>query len=1399
MRFSPSSAVLFALGFFALAAQTLLFRDFLTVFEGSELGIACFFCSWLVWICVGALVGNSRLPLNHTLADRFEWLPLFYIPLYLIQQWLVSHSRAICGVESYETFPFASMMAVSLLTNSPVSFWTGYLFTSACRWKAEEHVLPVARVYVLETFGSFFGAVGVTWMLVWGNAPERVFLLSAIVVAVAVAVYAVLGGAPGRSRESGRKPWVPPPPNLPLKGEEMTPLPWREGLGEGADCRPWFLRKKRWIGGLVPFAVLLAALGFGLDSWWSRKSDLSSWTNLLPVEAFSGSFSTAQSRYLYGEYENDFVVVSWGGTCETLPNREHASEIVALTLSQNPKAKKVLVIGEDSLSICRRLLDLPRIEEVTWLHPDPQYSAALWEVLPSRFKPEGGRLQLPDKDAAQFLTQTTSRYDIAILNLPDPTTLILNRFSTVEFQRHLKGVLAEEGIVCLRFSGGANYLGEELAYLGASFLTTLEAVYKNSALKPGDESWLMASDGDSLSQSAPILRDRFAALERADGVFPSENLLSLYLPDRVEFQLGRYNEVIERVGSSALTNTDRMPRGLQYSLLLALRQTGVSWIEAATVFSRGGVWVFLSAIVLFAVLRGIYIQPSVKGREPKWPGVEASASLRGAVQKEAEAFNPTELDRSPGTPSRDFEEVVPAKGCQATSALDSGVLILSAGMAGISMNLFLLFQYQSRFGSLFLEVGLVTALFMLGAFIAGWGVRRFLAGHGLEPFLFLPAIVVAHLVFVLVTASLPGQEGKALFHFLFVLSGAFTGVYFPLAAYRLSLEGKPPHTSGAILEFLDHAGGALGAFLAGLVLIPVLGSRATLGLVAALMAANLVVHVAAPKRRKPRAALDAFDRRARQAGYAMLGIGAFFLLSSQILASIGAQSEGRRLLLAAREMAGGIEPEEQSTQTDRGTLVPYYILGSPGDATAEYFYGSRPLEQSQAGFAGPIHLAIDMDREGVLQDFRIIDSNETPAYLQLLSEWFRSLSGRNLFQQGAFEDVDAVSGATLTSAAVMRTLEGSGKAFGKEVLEIGLGESELVAASGWVPDKRFAALLVLTIAALSLHLWPRKWLRRLLLLAALVVAGWYFNSQFSAQQVVSLLSLQWPSWGLTGTVFLVVVVPLLVLFFGNLYCGYLCPFGALQELIGDLRPKRLQTDPDKKVWRYGRLIKYLLLLLVVVSFSLTRNPQVLSADPLLTFFGEARDRSTVALVVCILVASFFFRRFWCRNLCPAGAFLSLLGGAKLLRRWLPATHPPQCDLGVRGKHELDCLQCDRCRDHRHLHLSSRHPRESGNDALEAGAPYARPETVFLAAVLVFATVFSGMTFIEVKNQLQLGRSSQNVALGVAGVARDVDMRKLERLMKQGYLSDRKALYYSEIPAVTGTHTVPFTISSATSN
>jgi hypothetical protein len=344
-----------------------------------------------------------------------------------------------------------------------------------------------------------------------------------------------------------------------------------------------------------------------------------------------------------------------------------------------------------------------------------------------------------------------------------------------------------------------------------------------------------------------------------------------------------------------------------------------------------------------------------------------------------------------------------------------------------------------------------------------------------------------------------------------------------------------------------------------------------------------------------------------------------------------------------------------------------------------YIFRTDPFSEGIYGYAGPIVLAVYVDEQGVLRDFRILQSDETPAYLEMLQQgWLSGLTGRNVFRPDAFTDVDAVTGATMTAEALLSTLQRSGSGFGAAMR----GSPTQPATRGgrpWRPDSGFLCLAILMSLALAARYWPNVWLRRALLVASLLAAGVLWNLQYSSQHVMALLSLRVPGNWLTGPFFLMIIVPALVLLFGNVYCGYVCPFGALQELVGEVRRVKSSRDLDKGTWRFGRVVKYGLLLLLAVLFALTRDYRALASDPLSTFFSSAREAWVVTLAIVVIGLSVVFRRFWCRSLCPAGAFLALLNGVKLFRRVVPSTEPKRCDLGVRSVVELDCICCDRCR------------------------------------------------------------------------------------------------------------------------
>jgi spermidine synthase len=1174
------SLLVFALGFTALLAQTLLFRDFLTAFEGNEIGVGSFFGSWFLWIAVGALLARARPRTANWLVP----LTLLYLPAFAIEHESIRSIRAIAGVASYEVFPFRAMLLLSVVTNAPVSLVTGGLFTLACRWwewRASPGGLPVARVFVLETLGAAAGGAAVTAMLARGWPGPTAFLVGSVVLVAAVAA-----------------------------------------TGSGRVLR------------YLPLAALLAAHAAGIGPRWAEADALGAWTRLLPEDTYRGRFATPQAEYLHGEREGQFLVMSGGGVVESLPDDERGGEITALALSQHPETRRALVVGPGSLAICRQLRELPRITDVTWLHPDPSYPAELAGILPEPLRADLAGLDIPGLDVRDHLRSGDGRYDLVLLNLPDATTLVLNRYFTREFLTLLKERLEPDGVVAVRITGAANFLGGELAFLGGSALATLRASFDRVALKPGDESWLFASDGTALSESPALLRDRFAALEGADRIFPPDGILSLVPPDRIAFQYAKYREAAERAGPEMLVNTDDRPKALLFALLVSLRQAGVKGLtRIVSALLSGGVWMLAGAILLYPLLRLGYVLTD--------RSIRARRSHHG---------------------------------------FDAGALVFATGLVGMALSVWLMFAYQSRFGSLFLHVGLLSALFMLGSFGGALTAERALRRWTDEPPALLPGILAVHVVAIAGIVAVAGDSSPALFGLSFGIAGLLTGVYFPIAAHRLRAAGRESAESGAVLETVDHLGAAAGAVLTGLFLLPLFGgtvSGALLALPVAIQLPIALVRRGAPISAEHGDPADRADRFVRAAGYTIFGIGAAALLASGIAAGLRRGQEGERLLAAAHEMAGGEEPEPQDVRPADGPPFRYWKGTDPEDASVTLVFSSAGLAEGIHGYGGPLTLGVAVSSEGELRGFKILRSRETPAYLELLHPWRDRLLGRDLFASEVFRDVDGVTGATLTSNAILATLSAAGRGFASRALGREIGEPAPPRTERGI-DPSFAWVAAFLAAAILVRFRPGRWRRRGFLLAAFLVLGLQKNLQYSSHHVFSLLGGTLPAAGASAAFLLVVGVPVLTLLVGNVYCGWVCPFGALQELVGELRPRRLVTDPEKGIWRTGRLVKYGLLFLLVLSFALTRDPSVLAADPLTTFYGAVRRNAVWVVGVGAIALSIPFRRFWCRNLCPAGAFLSLLNLVRLVRKLSPATQPGRCDLGVRNPRELDCLRCDRC-------------------------------------------------------------------------------------------------------------------------
>ncbi len=183
----------------------------------------------------------------------------------------------------------------------------------------------------------------------------------------------------------------------------------------------------------------------------------------------------------------------------------------------------------------------------------------------------------------------------------------------------------------------------------------------------------------------------------------------------------------------------------------------------------------------------------------------------------------------------------------------------------------------------------------------------------------------------------------------------------------------------------------------------------------------------------------------------------------------------------------------------------------------------------------------------------------------------------------------------------------------------------------------------------------------------------------------------------SGTMTLFFMTIIFAIIFRRSFCGNICPFGGLQELIG-LVYKKKYTVP-KKIDKYLRLIKYAVLLLSVVMAWITMTLWLSPFDPWAAFahisdLGELVNGYAIGGVILLitLVSSIFIKRFFCKYLCPAGALYAIFGKLsffKIKRNSKTCINCEKCskkcpmDIEVHKTEEvksIECISCMRCID-----------------------------------------------------------------------------------------------------------------------
>jgi len=728
----------FMVGINAILSQTIIIRELLVNFSGNELSMGIIIATWLVGAAMGSLIlGRYFIEKITTPVRVYSAMLLAISVLIPISIFLSKSLRYVFRIPIYEALGPLHMLLICAILLLPLSAMLSFCFILSCKMlknTGSKNNTP-GIIYMLEALGATAaGAIFTFILIIYFNHFQ--IALGLILINILFVSYIA--------------------------------------------CRKKFFLYLL----LLIFIAVFSASG---TKWLQKISERLQWHPYKVayyINSQYGNISVTESAGTFNIYEN-------GSLLFTTQDKIFNEDFSHLVMLQHPAPKSVLLLGNGIGGILRQILK-HNPQSLTYLQLDPEILKASKRFLPEEEKNilSDPRLKIIHEDAGFFIKRAKERFDLIIINMPDPVTLNINRFYTKEFYKIARSRLNKSGILAARISSKESIISNELARYNASVYNTLKSVFRYVENIPGENLIFIASDDLNITIDRPeILVERFNARDIKTDFITEYHIRDRYYPDTLNYFSGRLKKERKYAG----INKDFHPICFYYGFILwnikfqphmAGLFNSVVGINTLSV---------ISIIILF-FLCGLFII--------KFKKDSAAYLIRSAIAV--------------------------------------------SGAAGITLEVIILLSFQISYGYVYSKVGFLIALFMLGlasgSYITNQRLYKFKNLYNLLCkiiLLFSLYMVLAPLI-IRLAKTMPLQTAEYIFYLMIFITGMFTGCQFPVAVALLQ-ERYSPSRSASIIWGSDLLGAAAGTLISTLIIIPALGMFTACFIAATFCAISLIL------------------------------------------------------------------------------------------------------------------------------------------------------------------------------------------------------------------------------------------------------------------------------------------------------------------------------------------------------------------------------------------------------------------------------------------------------------------------------------------------------------------------------------------------------------------------------
>ncbi|MFO7656503.1 MAG: fused MFS/spermidine synthase [Bacteroidales bacterium] len=423
----------FLLGFTTILTQIIMLREFLVVFDGNELIIGIILAIWMIITAIGAFIGKFVKVKRYS--PVYISVALIFLGVLPIVGVFLAYFLKNLVFQPGVAFGIIKIIYSTAFVLLPFCLLSGFLFTYiAVLYSAVLQKKKIDKIYAFESAGSILGGLVFSYLL-----------------ASFLSTFQILGLL----------------------------------FFINIICSLFIFRMKlyqRLSLAITALAVLLIPFYVNIDKLVKQFLFPHQEIKYLKDTPFGNIIVTT-----YGDqanfYENNVLMFTTENTVEN-------EEAVHYAMIHHDNPADVLLISGGISGITEEILKY-KTKQIDYVELNPWILKLGYNFTSALEKPG---INVVNEDARLYIKKTDRKYDVVIINLPDPVTAQINRYYTIDFYRELKKILNSGGIVAFGLSSTANYISDKALELNSVIYRTVKSVFNHVLIFPGEKNYFVLSD-----------------------------------------------------------------------------------------------------------------------------------------------------------------------------------------------------------------------------------------------------------------------------------------------------------------------------------------------------------------------------------------------------------------------------------------------------------------------------------------------------------------------------------------------------------------------------------------------------------------------------------------------------------------------------------------------------------------------------------------------------------------------------------------------------------------------------------------------------------------------------------------------------------------------------------------